>query len=181
MAFFGANHEHSHRTMKTHRICKLLVAALLSTFFIVSARAQAPENVIATIQLVRSAYNTEREAILADTLQLTESESEAFWPIYESYRVEAEKIGDGLVKLVLEYADLYADVPEDRAREMLKTMLALERKMVDNRASFLKRAGKKLPAVKVLRLAQLEQRLDLALRLQLAGAVPLVPEPSTQP
>lgn len=165
--------------MKTTHRCRLVVAALLSTIFSVSARAQAPENVLDTIELTRAAYNTEREAILTESLQLTEKESESFWPLYRSYRAEAEKIGDELVKLVLEYADLYPEVPEDRAREMFKDMLALEKQMVDKRASFLKRADKKLPAVKVLRLAQLEQRLDLALRVQLAGAIPLVPDAST--
>jgi hypothetical protein len=167
--------------MNTHRLRTSLLVALL-TALVLPARAQVAEkNVINTVELIRSAYQTERESILADTLQLTESEAQAFWPLYRSYRADMEKIGDGLVKLVLEYADLYPDVPEDRARQMLKDLLDLEQRMVDTRAGYLKRAGKVLPASKVLRWAQLEHRLELALRLQLAGAVPLVPEASPKP
>jgi hypothetical protein len=167
--------------MKTTRPGRIVATALLCTLFVISARAQAPDNVTDTIELIRSAYHTEREEILTETLQLTESEGEDFWPLYRAYRTDAEQVGDGLVKLVLEYADLYPNVPEDRARQMLKDMLALEKQMVDKRTSFFKKAGKALPASKVLRLAQLEQRLDLALRLQLAGAVPLVPDSAPEP
>ncbi len=160
--------------MNTHRLCRLLLAALLAALAL-PARAQVAENVTDTIELMRAAVGTERQAIVAETLQLTESEAQAFWPLYRSYRADMEKLGDGLVKLALEYADLYPDVPEDRARQLLKDMLALEKQMGDKRASYLKRAGKILPATKTLRWAQLEHRLELALRLQLAGAVPLVP------
>ena len=64
-------------------------------------------------------------------MQLTESESTGFWPLYRQYRAEQEKVGDGLVKLVLEYADLYPNVPEDRARLLLKDYTALEKKLAD--------------------------------------------------
>ncbi|MCU0772203.1 MAG: hypothetical protein MUE94_10620 [Verrucomicrobia bacterium] len=167
--------------MNTHRLRTSHLVALL-TALVLPARAQAAEkNVTETINLMRAAVGTEREAIVAETLQLTESEAMAFWPLYRSYRADLEKIGDGLVKLMLEYADVYPDVPENRARQMLKDLLDLEQRMVDKRAGYLKRAGKVLPASKVLRWAQIEHRLDLVLRLQLAGAVPMVPASSLKP
>jgi hypothetical protein len=72
-------------------------------------------------------------------------------------------------------------VPEDRARQLLKDYTALEENLASKRAWYLKRATKSLPAAKVLRWAQLENRMDLALRLQLAGIVPLVPADSAKP
>jgi hypothetical protein len=41
--------------------------------------------------------------------------------------------------------------------------------------------AKVLPKSKVLRFTQLENRLDLALRLQLAGVIPLAPSTSAIP
>ena len=144
-----------------------------------SARLPAAENLADTIEMVRATYRTDREAFLKESMQLTESESTVFWPLYRSYRADIEKLGDGLVKLVLEYADAYPNIPEDRAEEMLKNYTTLEGKLVQKRAQYLKRAAKSLPASKVLRWAQLENRMDLGLRLQLAGTLPLVP--SSQP
>ncbi len=127
------------------------------------------------IDVLRSSYKTDRQAIVAEGLQLTETERAAFWPIYKAYRADMETIGDSLVKLVLEYADQYPNIEEKRAAAMLKELSGLEQKFASTRASYLKRVAKVLPATKVLRWAQLENRMDLALRLQLAGSVPLVP------
>ena len=159
---------------------KSRIFALL-TAVVISASAGAADNLTDAIETVRATYKADRQVFLAEHLQLTETESAAFWPLYRSYRVEMEKIGDGLVKLMLEYADLYPNVPEGQAKKLLQQYTSLEKKLVDKRVWYLKRAGKALPATKVLRWAQLENQLDLALRLQLVSAVPLVPEPESRP
>ena len=76
---------------------------------------------------------------------------------------------------------MYPNVPEDWAGQMLKDYLALEKKLVDTRAGYMMKVSKTLTATKALRLAQVENRLDLMIRLQLAGAVPLVPATQKQP
>ena len=163
--------------MKTNLVQLLALLAAL----VISASASAAENLTDAIEVVRSTYKADRQALLAETMKLTESESAAFWPLYRSYRADLDKLGDGLVKLVLEYADVYPNVPEKRAQEMLKSYTALEQKLASKRAWYLKRAGKILPAAKALRWAQLENRMDLGLRLQLAGIIPLVPADKTTP
>ena len=159
--------------MKRNFICNFVLA--LAAMWLCPLKAETTTNFTDAVEMVRSMYRTDRQAFLAENLQWTEKESEVFWPLYRSYRNEVDKIGDELVKLVLEYADLYPDVPPERAAELLKQFSALEKKLVDKRASYFKRASKVLPPAKVLRWAQLENRLDLVLRLQLARGVPLVP------
>ncbi len=166
--------------MKTNLICRTIGGAALAALLL-SFRAEAAVSTADAIEVVRSTYKADRQAVVAAALQLTESESAAFWPLYRSYRADMDKIGDGLVKLVLEYADVYPDVPEKRAAAMLKEYTTLERKLVSKRASYLKRAGKVLPAAKALRWAQVENRMDLALRLQLAGTIPIVPTAAGKP
>ena len=154
--------------LKTNLLVLLAVAAIFT-------RAEAAENITDAIEIVRATYRTDRQVVVAEALQLKESESAVFWPLYRSYRADIDKLGDGLVKLVLEYADVYPNVPEKRAQEMLKEYTALEQKLAGKRAWYFKRAGKLLPGAKALRWAQVENRMDLVLRLQLAGAIPVVP------
>jgi hypothetical protein len=136
--------------------------------------ATAP-SVTREIEALRSVLQADRKVVIAESMLFTDTESAAFWPLYRAYRAEMDTIGNGLVKLVLEYGDVYPNVPEDRARQLLKDYTALEKKLPAERASYLKKFARILPASKVLRLAQLENRLDLALRLQLASAIPLAP------
>ena len=154
------------------------LAVILGFGAVEYASAQSVTDVLARDRLV---YQAERDAFVMKGLQLTEEEGAAFLPLYRSYRMDMEELGDSLVKLVLEYADMYPNVPEARGRQLLKDYSALEEKLVKKRAWYLKRAAKNLSAGKVLRWAQLENRIDLALRLQLAGAIPMAPATESKP
>jgi hypothetical protein len=159
--------------MKTHFIplFTLLIACVLSVAH-GHAAGQADEDAIA---VARSVVKADRQAVVTQAMQLTEKESQSFWPLYQQYRTEMDTVGDGLIKLVKDYAQSYPDVSEDRAKQMLKDLMSLEKKQLAIREKYLKKFAKVLPAPKNLRFAQVESRLDLALRLELAAELPLVP------
>src|SRR5438093_6990102 len=136
------------------------------------------QNAVDEIEVVRSVLKADRKVVMAEGMQLTDRESSAFWPLYREYRAAMDKVGDGRLELVLEYAELYPNVPEEHAKQMLKKYAALEEKSVGVRNKYSKKLAKVLPASKVLRFAQLENRLDLALRVQLAAHIPLMPTQS---
>jgi len=162
---------------------KHLIALKTLTLIVVLAAAVVPSCLFAAenvsdsdaLALIRSTYVSDRQAFVAANMQLTDKENKTFWPLYREYRLAKESLGDELVKLVLEYADAYPNMPEDRSRELLKKLCNLEQKLAKERAIYLAKFGKVLPASKTLRFAQLENRMDIALRLQLAANVPLVP------
>jgi hypothetical protein len=152
----------------------VLVLLTAGTLILPCGQAAAPA-AQDEIAVARSAIKADRKATVTEVLQLTPTEAEKFWPLYQQYRAEMDQVADKLVKLVKEYAGYYPNVPEDRARQMLKDLTGLEKKQLALRASFLRKFGKVLPADKTLRFAQVENRLDLAVRLQLAATIPLVP------
>jgi hypothetical protein len=127
------------------------------------------------IQVARGVLKADRKATVAEAMQFTEDEGKAFWPLYEEYRAEMEKQGDALLNLVKEYAQLYPNVPDHRAKAMLKEFGGLEKKRVETRNWYLKKIEKVVSPAKTLRFAQVETRLDLALRLAMAAGIPLVP------
>jgi len=154
---------------------KLFVAVLACGMLaacIVEAPAQTPQDLI---EVAHSTVTANRQAVVVSTMQLTEAEGKDFWPLYHEYRFEMDKISDTLMNLVLEYAKVYPNVPEDRAKVWLKEYTGLQQKQVDKRTAYFKKFSKILPAAKALRFAQVETRLDLLFQLQLAAQVPLVP------
>ncbi len=159
--------------MKTSPSLHLLLLAA-SLVILAPGQAAAPSE-DESITVARSVIKADRQAVVTEALRLNPAEAEKFWPIYHQYRAEMDKVADGLVRLVDEYAMHYPDVPADRAKAMLKDLTNLEKKQVATRASFLKKTGKVLPAVKNLRFAQVESRLDIALRLAMAAKIPFVP------
>jgi len=157
------------------RLHKLLIPVLFIGVLSFPYRRAAAQTDQDAIAVVRSVLKADRQSVVTQTLQLTEAEAQGFWPLYQQYRTEMDEVGDGLLKLTQEYAGYYPDVPEDRARQMLKTLGELEKKRVATRVKYLKKTGKVLPADKNLRFAQVENRLDLAVQLKLAATIPLVP------
>lgn len=159
--------------MKTYR--HLLILVLTAAWLGLRERPAVAQNIQDEIEVVRSVVKADRQAVVASALQLTDAESEEFWPVYQQYRADMDKVSGGIIKLVREYAKVYPNVPEDRAKAMLKELGNLEKELVTTRNSYLRKIGRFLPATKTLRFAQVESRLDLAIRLELAAAIPLVP------
>jgi len=136
------------------------------------ASAQTDQDLI---EVARSVITTDRKAVVVAALELNDAESKDFWPLYREYRSAMDKISDDRIELVLNYAKLYPNIPEEQAKELLNTYTSLAQKHVETRNVYLKKIGKVLPAAKALRFAQVETRLDLFIQLNLAARIPLTP------
>ena len=148
----------------------LLTAGLAA--WAVSSEAQTVDD---EIQVARTTLQADRKATVAEAMQFNEPEARAFWPLYDEYRAAMLDPGDRLIKLVKEFGQLYPNVPDDRAKVMLKDLAKLEKQRVEIRSSYLKKFGKILSPAKTLRFAQVDSRLELATQIQLAASIPLVP------
>lgn len=161
--------------MKRLYLARFVVLTVTGVLMAATMPLSVAQNVHDEIEIARSTLKADRKVVIAEGMQLTDAESQAFWPIYREYRASMDTINDGIVELVLEYADLYPDVPEDRAKTMLDQLAGLEKKRISQRERYMKRFRKVLPASKTLRFFQIENRLDLIVRLQIARCIPLVP------
>lgn len=141
---------------------------------------QAAETSPAALEIVRATYAADRQAAVTVALQLTDAESARFWPLYADYRAEWSRLGDDLLAWVADDRSTGRGLTESQARARLDQYCALEERLTRTRARYLKKALKCLPARKALRWAQTENRLDIAFRLKIAQAMPLIstdPEP----
>ena len=161
--------------MKTKLITSLGVSFLLAGMASAGQAQATDQSQEQAIQVVRNTIQADRQAVITQCLQLTDKEAEGFWPLYHQYRAEMDQIGDGLVKVVQDYASEYPNISDPHAKEMLKELNRLQEKHLATRSSYLKKFGKVLPPSKNLRFAQLENRLDLLVQLRLAANIPLTP------
>jgi hypothetical protein len=158
--------------MKLHQKISIILLTAGMTVPVWKGNAQTPEE---NIQAARRELKVDRKAVVAEAIQITEQEGKAFWPLYQQYRAEMDKSGDALLTLIKDYAQLYPNVPDDKARVMLNQLGNLEKQLVETRNSYLKKIQEVISPAKTLRFAQVESRFDLLLRNGMASAVPLVP------
>lgn len=129
----------------------------------------------ALTEVVRSVLQTDRKAIVAENMELTRQEGEAFWPLYNEYQAEKAKVGDRLVALIRTYARSYAydSLSDEKAKEMLKELLDVEKAKLKVKKKYVHKFEKVLPAQKALRFLQMENRMDAVILLNLARGIPL--------
>jgi hypothetical protein len=69
---------------------KPLVA--LSAILVLLAGAQGLAQTPEEIELARTIAETEKKVVVAKNMNLTNAESEAFWPVYNEYQADVRKI-----------------------------------------------------------------------------------------
>jgi hypothetical protein len=154
------------------------LAALASAIAVLAA-AMLPRPALAQldteIAAARSFIQAERQDVVAKTLGLTDAESAGFWPVYGEYRAAMVKVGDHYLEIVKSYAATWESLSDEKAVSLLNEHLAAQQEEWKVRKSFLPKFLKVLPARKVARFYQIENKADALLRVDVTEQVPLVP------
>jgi hypothetical protein len=124
-------------------------------------------------QLLVSQIQTDKRAIVLSTLGLTDAEVAAFTPIYDKYQGEMKKVFTRSGEILNKYASNYDSMTDAAAEDILKEAFEVREDRNDILKDYAKRLGKKLPATKVLRWVQVENKLNALVDWQMAQVVPL--------
>jgi hypothetical protein len=149
-----------------------LALALIVTALPLASPAQA-QGVAADEQVVLKQVLNDKRAVFANNLGLEDSESRAFWPIYDEYEAKSKKLNDRFLALLNDYANKYDTLTDADAAAMLKEKMAIEKDHAALKQTYTKKVAKVLPAKKALRYAQIETRIEIMLRSQTFGIIPL--------
>lgn len=149
----------------------IILAVLCTAIFAGAAVAQDLQTQIA---FTRTQTEADRQAIVAATLDLEETDAEAFWPMYKAYRDEMGKPADRGWKFLIDLAGKMDSLTNDDAAKLLDEWFAIEKQMLDVRTKHMKDMKKKLPAALVAQFFQIDNKLDTLLRLDAAANIPLV-------
>ena len=130
-------------------------------------------DMLSDIELTRATIQVRRQALVTAVMDLEATEAEAFWPVYREYRLAMARVNDRYVKLVVTYLDTYEKLADDTAVGMLNEYLGIERARSDVKGEFIPRFRKVLPARKVARFFQIDNKLDAVIAADMAKLIPL--------
>ena len=137
--------------------------------------AQAQDAGLATDeQILLKQVMTDRRAVYANNLKLTEAESAKFWPIYDEYEAKVKKINDRFLANLNHFVENYDTLSESDAAEVLKEKMAIEKERDALKQEYTRKVANALPPKKALRYAQIETRVDNMLRRDVYSLIPLV-------
>ena len=152
-----------------------MVAAL--ALALTASTASTQEKPANNMQILAEKVKADKKLVVADNMGLTESEAKAFWPIYDAYQKDLAQLNGQLYKLIETYAGYYnSDTLTDaKAKELTDGTIAIETAELELKKSYLPRLYAVLPAVKVARYIQIENKIRAIVKFQIAAEVPLTP------
>jgi N12 class adenine-specific DNA methylase len=148
--------------------------AILAFATLALASTSLAQTVQDDVELIRSVVQTERKAVVAKNMELSEAESEAFWPVYNEYEQAMRKVNDKRIELIRKLAAEYQTLTDEQAEALLQESFDFQNERVKVRRSFRKKFGKVLAGKRVARFYQIDSKIDAIIDFDIARTIPLV-------
>ena len=142
----------------------------------VAVPAPAQDKPADTMQILRDKIKADKKLLVAVNMDLTEAEAKGFWPIYDAYQKDLQKINARIASLVERYADDIRgkSLTDDGARRLITESVAIEQAEADLRSAYAQKLGAVLPPKKVARYLQIENKIRALVKYDLVTGVPLI-------
>jgi hypothetical protein len=156
----------------------ILQIGVLLLSFLFMGTVQAQEATQMNMEILKEKIKADKKLVVAANMNLNDAEAKSFWPLYEGYQKELEQINQRLGATIKGYADAFnagkGEISDDQAKKLLAEALAVEQSEVKLRQSYAAKFGKVLPATKVARYLQIENKIRSIIKFELAAQIPLV-------
>ena len=160
------------RTNFTNVLTIVAVLALLIDF---GACVWAQDKPASNREIIHEKLKADKKLIVSKYMELTEAEAKRFWPVYDDYQKELQKINERLLTMLQSYAADYRNMSltDGKAKELLDQWIGIEQDEVKQRKAFVPRVTKALPVRKAARYLQIENEYRMLIKYDLAATVPL--------
>ena len=128
------------------------------------------------LEIIHEKLKADKKLIVAKYMELTESEANKFWPVYDEYQKDLQTSNERLRNLLESYAADYKNksLTDEKAKKLLDEWIAFEQDEGKRRSTFAPKVLQALPPKKAARYLQIENEFRILLRYDLAATVPLV-------
>ena len=156
-------------------LCRImLITAAVVALLMPAALPLMAEEKLGSMEALRDALKADKRAFIEKYMDLTQAEGKEFWPYYNSYQFDLQKINDRLIKLIDAYAKNYKNLSDQDAIKMVNEYLAIERDQLKQKELYFQTLRKTLPVKKVTRYLQLENKINALVKFELAAKIPLI-------
>jgi len=154
---------------------KILLALLVSLAAVAPLAGRAQAKLDSTdLAALRTAAKTDKKALVASTLQLTDAESTKFWPIYADYQRSRDAADRQRTRAIEGVIATDKPVTDAYANTLARELLAADEAELRARRTMQNKLLKAIPAKKAARFLQLESKLRAAEAHDVAAAMPLI-------
>lgn len=148
---------------------KIITFSLLSLLVVGTLAAQPSDESVLTYEVIQS----ERKSLAMETLDLTKEQYADLSPIYDDYLADLSILERHRLHVVQEFMKKYKALSDEEALVLLDEITLIDKLRLKLHENYTAEFGTVLPARLVLRLWQVENKLDAIVNMQFAKEVPL--------
>ncbi len=162
--------------MRIESVKNLIGVATALTLFGYASLSVAQDKTADNMQILRDKIKADKKLLVATNMELTESEAKNFWPIYDQYQEDLQKINQRIVRLLESYADDFRarSLTDEKAKRLINEAIAIEQAEADLKSGYAPKLSKVLPVRKVARYLQIENKIRAVVKYDIVSGVPLV-------
>ncbi len=150
--------------------------AILLGAFLMGAILLKAQPTVDEINLIQSAYGMEKRAIVEQYMKLTDAEAAGFWKVYDEYETKRKEYGKTRVKVLVDYANNYNNLTDDKAAELIKASLENQMSFTKLQQSTFGKMAKVISKKRAAQFIQLENYLETVIRLNITDDIPFLGE-----
>ena len=153
----------------------MLKKIVLILSFVSVAGATAPSFAQADlVEIMRSDLRTQKKARLTQAMQMTEAQSEAFWPVYNQYESELIVLNDTRLALIKDYASNYDTMTDPVAKDLVKRSFKWQEGNTKLLKKYYGKMEKAVTPIVAARWVQAEHAINSMIDVQVASEIPLI-------
>jgi len=126
------------------------------------------------LEIVRSTIKTEKKALIAEVMQLSDAESSLFWPVYNEFEEKYYKLNSEYYTLIQEFASNFENMSAEKSTEILLKANKSHLDKAKLEKAYIKKMTKVLSPQKALRFFQASNKISLMIDAALASEIPLL-------
>ncbi|MET0515781.1 MAG: hypothetical protein ABW047_10710 [Nitrospiraceae bacterium] len=155
---------------------KLLSALAMAATILFATTAITQAAGDSNMEVLYQKLKADKKLLIAENMGLTDDEGKKFWPLYDDYQKELDKVNRDLGRTIREYAEAYnkGPVPNDQAKKLMGQVIAIDEAEVKLKRTYAEKIGRVLPTAKTARYIQIESKIRALVKAELAKEIPLV-------
>jgi hypothetical protein len=138
--------------------------------------APAGKQATTNMEILAQKIKADKKLVVAQTMQLTDQEAAAFWPIYDAYQTDLQKVNTRLKTAIEGYAkDYNANAMTDaKASALTNEVISIEEALVALKKTYVAKLNGVVPPIKIARYIQIENKVRAVVNAELAAGIPFV-------
>ncbi|MFC2094358.1 hypothetical protein ACFLSH_01885 [Bacteroidota bacterium] len=132
------------------------------------------------IELLRSDVKFQKKFLVSQTMQFSEEDASVFWPIYEEYESELDKLGDKRLANIKDFAENFKKMSDLKADKIIEQAFNYQEERISLKRNIYNRIKEKLNASTAAKFIQIEHQIQLIVDLKIIAELPLLKKTSNE-